>query len=138
MDLEGHLLMDAKISELTTGAKSFFLKIVDPFFRDKGRTSIPIQMSGTVKEPKFGLAVGGAKRVKGPQEGKPHKPGATGSSLGRRRIRPARTCPAKDSCGLARGRAVPRPYRRPYRKFPSGRRIRALRCVRSIPPRVGS
>jgi hypothetical protein len=64
LDFEGHLLMDAKISETVTGVKSFFLKMVDPFFRDKGRTSIPIQISGTVKKPDFGLAVGGAKKVK--------------------------------------------------------------------------
>jgi hypothetical protein len=64
LDFEGHLLMDAKISETVTGVKSLFLKMVDPFFRDKGRTSIPIQVSGTVKKPDFGLAAGGAKKVK--------------------------------------------------------------------------
>jgi hypothetical protein len=63
LDFEGHLLMDAKISETTSGVKSFFLKMVDPFFRDKGRTSIPIKIGGTVKEPDFGLAIGGAKKV---------------------------------------------------------------------------
>jgi hypothetical protein len=56
--------MDAKISETVTGAKGFFLKMIDPFFRDKGRTSVPIKISGTVKDPQFGLAIGGAKRVK--------------------------------------------------------------------------
>ncbi len=64
LDFEGHLLMDAKISETVTGAKGFFLKMLDPFFRDKGRTSVPIKISGTVKDPQFGLAIGGAKRVK--------------------------------------------------------------------------
>jgi hypothetical protein len=64
LDFEGHLLMDAKISETVTGAKGFFLKMIDPFFRDKGRTSVPIKISGTVKDPQFGLAIGGAKRVK--------------------------------------------------------------------------
>ncbi len=63
LDFEGHLLMDAKISETTTGVKAFFLKLADPFFRDKGRTSIPIKIGGTVKEPDFGLAIGGAKKV---------------------------------------------------------------------------
>ena len=63
LDFEGHVLMQAKISETVTGVKSFFLKLVDPFFRDKGTTSIPIKISGTVKKPDFGLALGGAKRV---------------------------------------------------------------------------
>ncbi|MEX2303343.1 MAG: hypothetical protein WD733_20550 [Bryobacterales bacterium] len=63
LDFEGHLLMDAKVSETTTGVKSFFLKLADPFFRDKGKTSIPIKISGTVKKPDFGLAIGGAKKV---------------------------------------------------------------------------
>ena len=55
--------MDAKVSETTTGVKAFFLKLADPFFRDKGRTSIPIKIGGTVKKPDFGLAIGGAKKV---------------------------------------------------------------------------
>jgi hypothetical protein len=63
LDFEGHLLMDAKISESVTGVKGFFLKMVDPFFRDKGRTSVPIKISGSVKDPQFGVAIGGAKRV---------------------------------------------------------------------------
>jgi hypothetical protein len=63
LDFEGHLLMDAKISETTTGVKAFFLKLADPFFRDKGRTSIPIKIGGTVKKPDFGLAIGGAKKA---------------------------------------------------------------------------
>jgi hypothetical protein len=63
LDFEGHLLMDAKISESVTGVKGFFLKMIDPFFRDKGRTSIPIKISGSVKDPQFGLAIGGAKKV---------------------------------------------------------------------------
>jgi hypothetical protein len=70
MDFKGHLLMDAKISETLTGVKAFFLKPLDPFFRDKGKTSIPIKVSGTVKDPHFGLALGGPKKAKdlaGPQ-----------------------------------------------------------------------
>jgi hypothetical protein len=63
LDFEGHLLMDAKVSETTTGVKAFFLKLADPFFQDKGRTSIPIKIGGTVKKPDFGLAIGGAKKA---------------------------------------------------------------------------
>jgi hypothetical protein len=54
----GDLFMDAKISETTTGWKSLLLKIVDPLFRRKGRTVIPIRISGTRSKPSFGLDVG--------------------------------------------------------------------------------
>ena len=75
LDFEGHVLMDAKVSETTTGIKAFFLKLADPFFRDKGKTSIPIKITGTVKKPDFGLAVGGAKKVIEPKgnKGTPQK-----------------------------------------------------------------
>jgi hypothetical protein len=63
LDFQGHLLMQAKISEAVTGVKSVFLKLVDPFFRDKGKTSIPIKISGKVGDPKFGLKLGGAEKV---------------------------------------------------------------------------
>lgn len=55
MDFHGTLRMDAKISQTTTGAKSFFLKAVDPFFRKDGKTQIPIKISGTREKPSFGL-----------------------------------------------------------------------------------
>jgi hypothetical protein len=47
--------MDAKLSQTVTGAKSFFLKAVDPFFRKNGLTEIPIKITGTKDEPKYGL-----------------------------------------------------------------------------------
>ena len=58
LDFHGHLLMDAKISQATTGAKSFLLKIFDPFFgKDGGGSSIPIQVTGTRSDPDFGLDI---------------------------------------------------------------------------------
>jgi hypothetical protein len=48
--------MDAKLSQTTTGVKSFFLKAVDPFFKGKnGGTDIPIKITGTKDHPAFGL-----------------------------------------------------------------------------------
>jgi hypothetical protein len=60
LDFRGTVKLAAKLSELTTGAKSAFLKIVDPIFRHKDVTVVPISIGGTADEPKFGLDV---KRV---------------------------------------------------------------------------
>jgi hypothetical protein len=56
MDFHGKLLMQAKLSQTTTGAKSFFLKAVDPFFQGKnGGSEVPIKITGTKNHPSFGL-----------------------------------------------------------------------------------
>ncbi len=56
LDFRGKLHMDAKISQTTTGVKSLLLKAIDPFFRDKkGGSVIPIRISGTRGQPKYGL-----------------------------------------------------------------------------------
>jgi hypothetical protein len=56
LDFKGHLKLDAKLSEATTGAKSFFLKAVDPFFTKNGAgTDLPIKITGTKDHPSFGL-----------------------------------------------------------------------------------
>ena len=51
----GELVMDAKLSQTTTGFKSFLLRAVDPLFRRQGRTVIPIRITGTRDQPSFGL-----------------------------------------------------------------------------------
>ena len=56
----GELEMDAKLSQTTTGFKSFLLRAVDPLFRRGGRTVVPIRITGSRNEPSFGLDV---KRV---------------------------------------------------------------------------
>jgi hypothetical protein len=62
---KGQLVMDAKVSETIGGWKSWLLKPLDPIFREKGRTVVPIKIEGTREDPQFGLDV---KRVfsKGP------------------------------------------------------------------------
>lgn len=56
MDFNGDLLMQAKLSQTTTGAKSFFLKAADPFFKGKhGGSDVPIKIGGTKDHPTFGL-----------------------------------------------------------------------------------
>jgi hypothetical protein len=62
MDFKGTVRLDAKLSELTTGMKSMFLKVIEPVFRRKGVTVIPITVAGTVKNPKVGLDVARAFR----------------------------------------------------------------------------
>ena len=56
IDFHGTARMEAKLSEMTTGFKSFLLKAVDPFFK-KGKAGavIPIKITGTRKQPAFGL-----------------------------------------------------------------------------------
>ena len=59
MDFRGSLLTDAKVSQMTTGWKSWLLKVLDPLFgRDGGGSSIPIKVTGTRKAPSFGLDTG--------------------------------------------------------------------------------
>ena len=57
LDFHGNLTMQAKLSQTVTGAKSFFLKAVDPFFKGKNGkgTSLPIKVAGTKDHPAFGL-----------------------------------------------------------------------------------
>jgi hypothetical protein len=59
LDFKGQLLLDAKISQTTTGVKSLLLKVVDPFFKQTDGTgsAIPIKISGTRSAPDFGLDV---------------------------------------------------------------------------------
>ncbi len=64
LDFHGILRMDARLSQTTTGVKSFFLKAVDPFFRKNGQTQIPIKISGTREKPSFGLDLHRGKESK--------------------------------------------------------------------------
>ena len=59
LDFKGQLLLDAKISQTTTGVKSLLLKVVDPLFKQKDGTgsAIPIKISGSRNAPDFGLDV---------------------------------------------------------------------------------
>jgi hypothetical protein len=58
LNFQGTARMDAKVSEMTTGFKSFLLKAVDPFFHKKGAGAvIPIKITGTREKPSFGLAL---------------------------------------------------------------------------------
>jgi uncharacterized protein involved in outer membrane biogenesis len=57
LDFRGTIRLDAKLSELTTGVKSFLLKLVDPIVRRKGETVIPVTLRGTASKPDFGVDI---------------------------------------------------------------------------------
>lgn len=55
-DFHGKARLDAKVSQLVTGWKSVLLKPVDRFFsKDGAGTEVPIRITGTESEPRFGL-----------------------------------------------------------------------------------
>jgi len=59
MDLRGKVKMQAKLSQTTTGVKSFFLKLADPLFSKGGNgTVLPIKITGPVQHPHYGLDLG--------------------------------------------------------------------------------
>ena len=58
LDFRGHLVMDAKLSQMTTGVKSFFAKLVQPLVTKHDDTVIPIKITGTKDNPKFGVEIG--------------------------------------------------------------------------------
>jgi hypothetical protein len=56
IDLRGQLRVDSEISKTTSGAKSFLLKMMNPFFRKKRKGEVvPVRISGTYDHPTFGL-----------------------------------------------------------------------------------
>lgn len=59
LDLYGKLTMQAKLSQTTTGFKSFLLEFADPVFSKgvKG-TILPIRITGAVQHPHYGLDLG--------------------------------------------------------------------------------
>ena len=62
IDMRGTASLQAKLSQTTTGIKSFFLKALDPFFEKKNAGAvIPIHIGGTADAPSFGLGKGSAK-----------------------------------------------------------------------------
>jgi len=62
IDLRGQLQVDSKISNTTSGAKSFFLKVMEPFFKKKKKGEIvPVRISGTYEHPSFGLSLNDKK-----------------------------------------------------------------------------
>ena len=60
LNLHGTARLEAKLSQTTTGVKSFFLKLVDPFVKNKktnSGTQLPITITGPARHPKVGVTV---------------------------------------------------------------------------------
>lgn len=58
LNFKGHVRLQAKLSQLVTGAKSDFLKLLDPFFsKDGAGTELPITVTGTRESPTFGVSI---------------------------------------------------------------------------------
>ncbi len=56
IDFTGHLLLDATLSQMTTGWKSVAARFAQPLFRRPGGgAKLPIRISGTRSKPAFGL-----------------------------------------------------------------------------------
>ena len=56
LDMYGRLTMQAKLSQTTTGFKSFLLRFADPIFSKGGKgTVLPIKITGSVEHPHYGL-----------------------------------------------------------------------------------
>jgi hypothetical protein len=55
LDFRGVLRLDAKLSQTTTGVKSILLRVVDPLFRRRGSSVLPVKVTGTIADPSFGL-----------------------------------------------------------------------------------
>lgn len=59
LDFHGTLSLRAKLSQTTTGARSLFLKLIDPLFEKKNAGAVlPIKITGTREKPSFGVDVG--------------------------------------------------------------------------------
>jgi hypothetical protein len=59
LDLHGKLTMQAKLSQTTSGVKSFLLKFADPFFSKGGKgTVLPIRITGSAQAPHYGVDLG--------------------------------------------------------------------------------
>ena len=56
LDFSGVLRLDAKVSQTTTGIRHWLLMLADPLFaRQGGGSAVPIRITGTSRQPSFGL-----------------------------------------------------------------------------------
>src|SRR5262249_1141511 len=56
LDFSGVLRLDAKVSQTTTGIRHWLLMLADPMFaREGGGSAIPIKITGTSRQPSFGI-----------------------------------------------------------------------------------
>ena len=58
IDLHGTVRLQAKMSNATSGIKSFLLKAISPFIKnDKPQEPLPIAITGTYHHPQYSISV---------------------------------------------------------------------------------
>jgi hypothetical protein len=58
LDFRGTVRLDARASQTMTGWKSLLAKVFDPLLaKDGAGTVLPIKITGTAKQPQFGVEV---------------------------------------------------------------------------------
>jgi hypothetical protein len=58
LNFKGQIRLQAKVSQLVTGVKSDFLKLLDPFFSKNGAgTELPVAITGTRDNPTFSVSI---------------------------------------------------------------------------------
>ena len=58
LNFKGKIRLEAKLSQLVTGVKSDFLKLLNPFFSKNGAgTELPVTITGTRDNPTFGVSI---------------------------------------------------------------------------------
>lgn len=60
--LHGTLSMESKFSQSTSGIKSFFAKVLDPFMNKKRGSVVPVLVDGSYSQPHFGLDLNPIKK----------------------------------------------------------------------------
>ena len=59
LNFHGDLMVEASLSDMTSGFRSLLARLAQPFFRRKGGgTQLPIKITGPRSKPEFGLDVG--------------------------------------------------------------------------------
>ena len=61
VDFHGKLKMQARFSKSSSGIKSLFAKVIDPFVDKKHGSLVPVVMNGTYDNPHFGLDLNPSK-----------------------------------------------------------------------------
>jgi hypothetical protein len=62
LDFHGTVRTDATLAQQTSGIKSVFAKVLDPLFKKKRGTVVPVVMDGTYRDPHFGLDLNPIKK----------------------------------------------------------------------------
>jgi AsmA-like C-terminal region len=62
IEFHGTVRTNADLSQQSSGAKSIFAKVLDPLFRKKRGTVVPVVLNGTYRDPHFGLDLNPANK----------------------------------------------------------------------------